>query len=164
MAKTMDNLMKMFSSGSESSIRYLVFAEAADKEGHSNAAKIFKAVAKAKMFHAQSHFRATNVVDTTTENLKQALEEETYDYKNAYPPMVQDAVADEALAARHSLEYGMSIGPVITKLISKAISDPADDVAGSYYVCPVCGNIEFGTPSAKCPFCGVDGNDFVAVS
>ncbi len=164
MAKTKDNLMKMFTSGSESSIRYMAFGEAADKEGHPNAAKIFRAVAKAKMFHALSHYRATNLVDTTTENLKQALEEESYDYKNAYPPMIQDAVTDDALKARHSLEYGMSIGPVITKLISKAISDPAAKVDGSYYVCPVCGNIEFGSPPAKCPFCGVDASDFVAVS
>lgn len=164
MAKTVDNLMKMFTSGSESSMRYMVFAEAADKEGHPNAAKIFKAVATAKMFHALSHFRATNFVDTTTENLKQALEEETYDYKNAYPSMIQDAVTDDALKARHSLEYGMSIGPVITKLISKAISDPAAKEEGSFFVCPLCGNIEFGTPPDKCPFCGVDASDFVAVS
>jgi len=164
MAKTVDNLMKMFTSGSESSMRYMVFAEAADKEGHPNAAKIFKAVAAAKMFHALSHFRATNFVDTTTENLKQALEEETYDYKNAYPSMIQDAVTDDALKARHSLEYGMSIGPVITKLISKAISDPAAKEDGSFFVCPVCGNIEFGMSPDKCPFCGVDASDFVAVS
>ena len=121
MARTVDNLMKMFTSGSESNIRYMAFAEAADKEGQPNAAKIFRAIATAKMFHALSYFRATKSTDTTAENLKQALEEETYDFKNAYPPMVQDAVKDDALEARHSLEYGMSIGPVITKLISKAI-------------------------------------------
>ena len=164
MARTVDNLMKMFTSGSESNIRYLAFAEAADKEGHPNAAKIFRAVATAKMFHALSHFRATKYTDTTAENLKQALEEETYDFKNAYPSMVQDAVKDDALDARHSLEYGMSIGPVITKLISKAIGNPGADESGSYYVCPVCGNIEFGKAPAKCPFCGVDASDFVAVS
>ena len=164
MARTVDNLMKMFTSGSESDIRYRVFAEAADKEGHPNAAKIFRALATAKMFHALSHFRAANFTDTTTENLKQALEEETYDYKNAYPSMIQDAVTDDALEARHSLEYGMSIGPVITKLISKAMSNPDADESGSYYVCPVCGNIEFGKPPAKCPFCGVDASDFVSVS
>ena len=164
MARTVDNLMKMFTSGSESNIRYLAFAEAADKEGHPNAAKIFRAVAAAKMFHALSHFRAGNFTDTTAENLKQALEEETYDYKNAYPPMVQDAVKDDALEARHSLEYGMSIGPVITKLISKAIGQSDADESGSYFVCPVCGNIEFGKPPAKCPFCGVDAGDFVSVS
>ena len=164
MARTVDNLMKMFTSGSESYIRYMVFAEAADKEGQSNAAKIFRAIATAKMFHALSHFRATKYTDTTAENLKQALEEETYDMKKAYPPMVQDAVQDEALEARHSLEYGLSIGPVITKLISKAIGHPDIDESGSYYVCPVCGNIEFSKPPAKCPFCGIDASDFVSVS
>ncbi len=164
MARTVDNLMKMFTSTSESYIRYIVFAEAADKEGHPNAAKIFRAVAKAKMFHALSHFRATNSTDTTAENLKQALEEETYDFKNAYPYMVQDAVKDDALEARHSLEYGMSIGPVITKLISKAIGSSDADKSGVYYVCPVCGNIAFDKPPAKCPFCGVDADDFVSVS
>jgi rubrerythrin len=164
MAKTSDNLMKMFTSGSEAYIRYQVFAEAADKEGKPNAAKIFRAIATSKMFHALSHFRATNFTDSTAENLNLAFEEETYDYKNAYPSMVQDAVEDDALEARHSLEYGMSIGPVITKLISKAMSSPETDESGSYYVCPVCGNIEFGKPPAKCPFCGVDANDFAAVS
>ena len=74
------------------------------------------------------------------------------------------AVTDDAVKARHSLEYGMSIGPVITKLLSKAISDPDAKEGGSYYVCPVCGNIEFGSPPDKCPFCGVDASDFVAVS
>ena len=97
MARTVDNLMKMFTSGAESNIRYLAFAEAAEKEGHPNAAKIFRAVATAKMYHALSHFRAANITDTTAENLKQALEEESYDTKKAYPPMVQDAVRDEAL-------------------------------------------------------------------
>ena len=164
MARTVDNLMKMFTSGSEANIRYMAFAEAADKEGQPNAAKIFRAIATAKMFHALSHFRATKYTETTAENLKQTLEEETYDFKNAYPPMVQDAVNDDALEARHSLEYGMSIGPVITKLISKAIGSSDADESGSYYVCPVCGNIEYGKPPAKCPFCGVDASDFVSVS
>ena len=164
MARTVDNLMKMFTSNAESNVRYMAFAEAADKEGQPNAAKIFRAVATAKMFHALSHFRAANITDTTSENLRQALEEETYDTKNAYPVMVQDAVKDDALAARHSLEYGMSIGPVITKLISQAIGQPDAEASGSYFICPVCGNIEFGKPPAKCPFCGVDAGDFVSVN
>jgi rubrerythrin len=163
MAKTVDNLLKMFSSGSESNIRYLAFAEAADKEGYPAIAKIFRAVAKAKMFHALSHFRATNQVDTTIENLKQAREEEIYDYKTACPAMVQDAKVEGALEARHSLEYAMSIGPIMAKLISKAIGNLDLDEDGSYFICPVCGNIEYGKPPAKCPFCGVDSSRFVEV-
>ena len=124
MAKTIDNLTKMFSSGAESTIRYLAFAEAADREGHLGVAKIFRTVAKAKMFHALSHFRAAKKVDTTLENLKQAREEESYDYQSACPVMVKDATAEGALEARHSLEYAMSIGPIITRLIGKAIGNP----------------------------------------
>ena len=134
------------------------------KEGYGNAAKIFRAVATAKMIHAASHLKAANFVDTTTENLKQALEEETYDYERAYPPMVQDAVKDDALEARHSLEYAMSIGPIIARLLSKAVGSPDAHEPGSYYVCPVCGDIEFGKAPDKCPFCGVDASDFMEVS
>jgi len=163
MSRTVDNLMKMFASNSESNTRYRLFAEAAEKEGHYGVAKIFRALATAKLYHAISHLRAANQVDTTVENLKLALEEETYDYKNAYPPMVQDAVKDDALEGRHSLEYGMSMGPVFAKLFSKALGDPEEDPEGSYYVCPVCGNVEFGNPPAKCPFCGVDASKFTEI-
>jgi rubrerythrin len=58
----------------------------------------------------------------------------------------------------------MSIGPVITKLLSQAISSPEADDGGAYYVCPICGNIEYGKPPAKCPFCGVDADDFAVVT
>ncbi|MFZ0612984.1 MAG: rubrerythrin family protein [Desulfobacterales bacterium] len=163
MAKTIDNLMEMFSSGSESTIRYLAFAEAASNEGYPTVAKIFRTVAQAKMFHALSHFRAARKVDTTLENLKQAREEESYDFKSACPPMVQAAAAEGALEARHSLEYAMSIGPIITRLIGKAIGNLELAEDGSYFVCPVCGHIEFGTPPAKCPYCGVDSSRYVEV-
>jgi len=160
MAKTIDNLLKMFASGSESTTRYLAFADAAEKEGHPGVSRIFRAIAKAKQFHALSHFRAAKLVDTTAENLKQAREEESYDYKTACPAMVQDATAEGAIEARHSLEYAMSIGPIIAKLISKAIGNLDLKEEESYFVCPVCGNIEYGKPPSKCPFCGVDAGRF----
>ncbi|MCF8144550.1 MAG: rubrerythrin family protein [Deltaproteobacteria bacterium] len=164
MAKTIDNLLTMFTSASESYVRYMAFAEAADKEGHGKAERILRAIAMSKMYHALSHFRASNLLDKTMENLKQALEEESYDYMKALPSMVQEAVKEDAIIGRYSLEYAMSIGPVITRLISQAIGDPDGYEEGSYYICPVCGNIEFGKPPNKCPFCGVDGKDFVEVS
>ncbi|WP_022667400.1 rubrerythrin family protein [Desulfospira joergensenii] len=164
MARTVDNLTKMFLSNAESNIRYLAFAEAADQEGRQGVAKAFRALAMSKMVHAISHFKATGLVDTTAENLKQASEEEKYDYKSAYPAMVQDAVKEDAIQGRHSLEYGLSIAPVIIKLIAKAMNNPDMESEGSYYICPVCGNIEFKTPSEKCPFCGVDVSQFTEIS
>lgn len=163
MSRTVDNLNKMFTSGSEANVRYQAFADMATQEGYPGVAKILRAVALAKKFHALSHFKATNMVETTLENLKQAQDEEAYDHKRAYPTMVQDAVADEALKARHSLEYGMSIGPIIAGLLAKAVGDLEIDEEGSYYVCPECGNIESGNFPEKCRFCGVDKSEFVEV-
>jgi rubrerythrin len=48
-------------------------------------------------------------------------------------------------------------------LISKAIGNLDLVEEGSYFVCPVCGNIEYGKPPNKCPFCGVDSSRFVEV-
>lgn len=156
--------MKMFTSGAEAHVRYIAFAEKAEQEGYPGAAKIFRAVAKAKFYHALSHFRATNMVDSTVENLKQAIEEEGYDSEKAYPSMVQDAIKDHMLEARHSLEYGMSIGPIILRLLSRAKGTPDSHEEGDYYICPECGNIVFGSPPEKCPFCGVDASLFEKVS
>ena len=50
------------------------------------------------------------------------------------------------------------------KFFKAALENPQANEDAVYYVCPVCGNIEFGKPPAKCPFCGVDASDFVSVS
>lgn len=163
MARTTDNLLKMFADGAEASVRYRAFAEAADREGHPGAAKIFRAVAAAKAVLAASHFRAANRVDRTAANLAQALEDETYDYRTGYPPLIQDAVADDAIDARHSFEYALTVGPILVRTIGKALGSPELEESGAYYVCPVCGNLEFGAAPAKCPICGVDGSLFVEV-
>jgi rubrerythrin len=33
-----------------------------------------------------------------------------------------------------------------------------------FYLCPVCGNIEFGTPPETCPICGTRKDRFVTVA
>jgi rubrerythrin len=39
-----------------------------------------------------------------------------------------------------------------------------EDLAESkFYLCPVCGHIEFGTPPEKCPICGVPAAKYVQV-
>jgi rubrerythrin len=32
-----------------------------------------------------------------------------------------------------------------------------------FYLCPVCGHIEFGKPPAACPVCGVKGEKYIQV-
>ncbi len=164
MSKTTENLECAFAGESQAAVRYLAYAEKADQEGLPGVARLFRAVAKAELFHALSHFRASGLMEETMDNLKAALEEETHEFKKQYPPMIQDAVADKDLDARHSLEYAMSIEMILAKLLKGAMDDPHANDETVYYVCPVCGNTVKDHAPDKCPYCGVDAKDFVEVS
>ena len=56
MSKTATNLEQAFAGESQASMRYLAFAEKADQEGYPGVAKLFRAAAKAELYHALSHF------------------------------------------------------------------------------------------------------------
>ena len=164
MSKTKENLECAFAGESQASMRYSAFAEKADQEGFPGIARLFRAVAKAELFHALSHLRAWGVIEETMDNLKAALDVETNEFKKVYPPMIQDAVADKDLEARHGLEYAMSIEMILAKFFKDALDNPHANDETVYYVCPVCGNTVKEKPPAKCPYCGVDAKEFVEVT
>ena len=61
------------------------------------------------MDQAIDELYAAGDIKGTMENLQAAIEGETFEFKTMYPAMIQDAVAEKQLEARHSLEYAMSI-------------------------------------------------------
>jgi len=164
MGKTAENLEQAFAGESQASMRYLAFAEKADQEGFPGLARLFRAAAKAELYHALSHLRAAGLVQGTMYNLKSALEGETYEFKKMYPPMIQEAVAEKEIEARHSFEYAMSIEMIHAKYFKEALENPQAHEETVYYVCPVCGNTVKDQPPKKCPYCGVDAKDFVEVT
>jgi rubrerythrin len=164
MSKTATNLEQAFAGESQASMRYLAFAEKADQEGYPGVAKLFRAAAKAELYHALSHLRAMGVIQGTMDNIKAAIEGETHEFKEMYPAMVQDAVAEKEIEARHSLEYAMSIEMMHAKFFKAALENPQANADAVYYVCPVCGNTVKDKAPSKCPFCGVDAKDFVEVT
>ena len=58
MSDTEQNLKEAFAGESQANRKYLAFAEKADKEGHPQAAKLFRAAAAAETVHAHAHLRA----------------------------------------------------------------------------------------------------------
>jgi rubrerythrin len=164
MSKTTENLEKAFAGEAQAHFRYLGFAERADEEGYPGLAKLFRAAAKAEEVHALSHRRALGAEEGTMENLKSALEDETYEFKKMYPAMVKDAAEENAMEARYSLEYAMSVEMVHAQLFKKALEDPHANQETVYYICPICGYTVINKPPKKCPFCGADAKKFMEVS
>ena len=54
--KTMENLMAAFAGESQANRKYTAYAKKAEKDGKTNAAKLFRAAADAETIHALKHF------------------------------------------------------------------------------------------------------------
>ncbi len=93
--KTNENLATAFAGESQANRKYLCFAAQAEKEGFSSAACLFRATAEAETIHAFAEFKAKGGIGTTAENLVAAKDGETYEFTEMYPPMIEDAKAEE---------------------------------------------------------------------
>jgi len=165
MADSDSNLKDAFAGESQANRKYLAFARKAEQEGFSNVARLFRAAAEAETIHALGHLSAMGGVGSTADNLRAAVAGETYEYTQMYPPMLQQAIADDHRGKR-MFGYAMKAEAIHAKLYQmalEAVSQGRDLAETRFYLCPVCGHIELGTPPATCPICGTKAEKFVEV-
>jgi rubrerythrin len=162
MSTTADNLATAFAGESQANRKYLAFAQKAEKDGFPSIARLFRAAAEAETIHALAHFTNLGGVGTTQENLKAAVAGETYEYTTMYPPMLEQALA-EGHKAKIMFGFAVKAEEVHAKLYSaalKAIESGQDLEGAEIYLCPVCGDLEIGKPTGKCPICGAPADKF----
>jgi rubrerythrin len=158
--KTLKNLMDAFAGESQANRKYLAYSKKAESEGKNNTAKLFKAAADAETIHALSEFETAGKIDTTAENIKDAIGGETHEYKSMYPEFLKQAQAEGNKAAVRIFTLAMKAEEVHAKLYKEALENLDETEEVFYYVCPVCGNIETSRPD-KCVICGVPGSRFI---
>lgn len=163
MSKTDKNLMDAFAGESQANRKYLAFAKQADKEGLPQVAKLFRAAAEAETIHAHAHLRNAGHVGNTAENLKAAIEGETYEFTKMYPDMIADAKADGKDTIAKYFDMVNKVEEVHANLYKKAAANPAALEGVDYYVCAVCGYTHEG-PCDKCPICGAAAGVFYKVN
>jgi rubrerythrin len=165
MPTTQENLAVAFAGESQANRKYLAFAQAAEKEGYAQIARLFRAAADAETIHAHAHLRNMGGVGTTLENLEAAVAGETYEYTEMYPPMVEQA-RTEGHRARTMLGFANQAEKVHARLFGEALAAlrAGKDLSRmDVYLCPVCGDVEFGEPPEKCPICGAPASKYVKV-
>jgi rubrerythrin len=158
--KTLKNLMDGFAGESQANRKYLAYAKKAEKEGKTNAAKLFRAASDAEALHAQKHFEVAGKIKSTKENLEDAVAGETYEYESMYPEFIKAAEAEGNKAAVNTFTLAMKAEEVHAKLYKEALKNVDETKEVTYYLCPVCGNIETSRPD-KCSICGVPGSKFI---
>ncbi len=163
MNKTMKNLTEAFAGESMANRKYLAFARQAEKEGHPQVARLFRAAAEAETIHAHNHLRAMGGIKSTAENLKEAIAGEEYEFTDMYPPMIEDAKAEGNKAAEQALSYANAVEKTHGALYRKALENLGALAEVGYHVCSVCGHTCEGTPPESCPVCGAKASAFFPV-
>lgn len=162
MSKTEKNLMDAFAGESQANRKYTAYAEAADKEGLHQVAKLFRAAAAAETVHAIKHFNMAGKVGKTVDNLKDAIAGETHEFTHMYPEMIREAEAEGRTAEARYMGFVNKVEGIHAELYRKALENPSGLPATDYYVCKVCGYTHEG-PCESCPVCGAGKAAFFKV-
>lgn len=162
MTTTIDHLKEAFAGESQAFQKYTAFAKKAEREGFTNVARLFRLTAQAEQIHAAGHFQALDGVSSTADNLQAAIDGETYEFETMYPPMLEQA-EKEGHKAKRMFGYAVEAEAVHAKLYTQALEAvrAGKDLDVDFYLCPVCGYIEFGAAPEKCPVCGALGSKFI---
>lgn len=163
MAKTQENLKTAFAGESQANRKYLAFAKKAEAEGYPQAAKLFRAAAEAETVHAHNHLNALAGVGSTSDNLKEAIEGEVYEFELMYPPMIRDAEVEGENQAVKTFAYANEVEKIHSELFKKTLENLEKLEAVDYHVCQVCGNTVEGEPPDKCPICNAPKKAFKKV-
>ena len=153
MPTTEQNLQEAFAGESQANRKYLAFAEKADREGHPQVARLFRAAAAAETIHAHAHLRAMKGVKSTAENLKEAVSGETHEFESMYPPMIETARTEGHQAAERSFTYANAVEKVHAALYQKALDNLDRLEETAIYVCQGCGYTCEEEPPTECPVC-----------
>ncbi len=151
---TMDNLNEAFSGESQANRKYLAFAEKAEQEGYKQVAKLFRAAAHAETVHALNHLRVMGAVGKTTDNLRNAIEGETAEFREMYPEFIEQAKKEKASdAAILSFDVANKVEKIHAGLYKNALDNLGKNKEVDYYVCSICGNTVEGSAPERCPIC-----------
>ena len=163
MEKTIKGLSEAFAGESMANRKYLAFAEQAEKEGFPAVAKLFKTIAEAETLHAIAHFKTMGGVKSTAENLKAALEGETYEFTEMYPGFIEDAETEGRKDAVRSFTFANEAEKVHGELYKKALASMEKGKDSTFYLCPICGYVKEGEAPDVCPICNAKKSAFKTV-
>jgi rubrerythrin len=159
LSKTEENLKAALSGESQARAKYKKWAGAANKEGHQAIAKIFEETADNEYEHAAMIMKLLGTSGTTEENLKHAVEGETYEWTEMYPTFAKEAREEGQAAAaeyfehviisekHHAKRYQLLLDRLKDGTLYKSDKEEA-------WFCTNCGYIHKGTEAPEeCPNC-----------
>ena len=157
MTQTEQNILKAFAGESQAHMKYMIFADQAEREGLANTARLFRAASYSEQMHATAHLRALGGVNATPKNLDGALGGENFEIDEMYPAYIATAKEQDEKAAVASMDRAFQAEQVHSKLYARAkatVEAKKDLDLATIVVCETCGFTIEGAAPEKCPICG----------
>jgi len=165
--KTVENLKEAIKGETTASAKYSAYSEKAKEEGYDKIALLFKAASKAESIHANNHtavltqlgealdaFEPEFTVNSTKENLNDAIEGESYEVATMYPEFLKAAKDDNVNLALISFNYAYQTekkhAALYKNALEKLSSGQENSLASQYYVCSTCGNTYDNEAPERC--------------
>ena len=155
--KTTENLKAAFAGESQAHMKYMIFADKAEKEGFRNIARLFSAVSFAERVHATAHHNVVFGVKPTSNNLETAIGGETYEVETMYPDFRAAAEKEGEQGALTTIRFALEAEKIHAKMYARAKAAAAggkDLAIGDIFICSVCGHTTEGGAPDTCPVCG----------
>ena len=154
---TKEFLETAFAGESMAHMRYLIFAEKAEKDGHPNLARLFRAIAYAEQVHATNHYRELGNIRDAAGNLQACIDGEHHEVNEMYPVYHNAAEFQSEAGAVRSTHYALEaekIHETMYKEAKRTVKENGDPALDTIYICPVCGYTVEGEAPEFCPVCG----------
>jgi rubrerythrin len=160
---TKENLKAAFAGESQAHMKYLAFAAKAEKEGKSNIARLFQAIAYAELVHATNHLKELGGIGNTVDNLAAAIDGENFEVDEMYTAYLAVAEVQGEKGAKRSMHFAIEAEKIHAEMYgdAKTKAEAGEDIEiGKVYICPVCGFTHIGEPPDRCSVCKVKGEKF----
>ena len=160
-SQTEKNLLEAFAGESQARNKYTYYASKAKKEGYEQIAAIFEETAGNEKEHAKLWFKQLNGGDipSTVDNLKAAIEGETYEYENMYADFAKTAKEEGfdqiarlfemvgEIEKHHAERYKILLENINENKVFHRDEE-------RIWICRNCGHVYYGKDALKvCPVC-----------
>ncbi|RXG11660.1 rubrerythrin [Leeuwenhoekiella aestuarii] len=178
---TIQNMHDAYKGETTAHFKYAAYSKKAADEGHPEIALLFKAASEAELIHANNHkvvlirmgetipeITPEFTVKSTTENLEESIEGESYEFNTMYPEFIKNANAAGNYMAQISLTYAYKVEQKHRDFYIEALAalkNRTDNtLAKLYFLCPTCGNTYATVAPARCEISMTDSKLFIKVT
>ena len=160
---TREFLETAFAGESQAHMRYLIFAEKAEKEGKPQLARLFRAIAYAEQVHATNHFRELGQIEDSAGNIQQCIDGEHHEVAEMYPVYKNAAEFQGEKGAVRSTHFALEAEKIHETMYAEAkqvVEGGSDLELDAVSICPICGYTVEGEAPEVCPVCGAKRDSF----